>query len=115
MLEERLARAAAEGELSAPHLEGRPIADLDRPRSQGWWAEQFVQRELSHDRRERAVAASEGARAGFWRSTDLDELRTRVRDANAAIVAANVNLVEGDRLPLFDRADIERRWAELRA
>jgi hypothetical protein len=35
-------------------LWGKPIADLDRPRPPGWWADQFVARELSHDRREAA-------------------------------------------------------------
>lgn len=113
MLEERLARAAADGELRAPHLEGKPIADLDQSRPQGWWAEQFARRELSHDRRERAVAGAAAARAGFWRSGNIDELRARVRDANAAIVRANVNLVDADRLPLFDSADIEARWRSL--
>src|SRR5262249_41193752 len=75
MLEERLASAAANGELSAPHLEGKPLPDIDRQRSQGWWAEQFAARELSHDRRERAVVAAAQARAGFWRAASLDELR----------------------------------------
>ncbi len=113
MLEERLVRAAAEGELRAPTLEGRPIADLDRPRTPGWWAEQFVRRELSHDRRERALAAAAAARAGFWRADTIEELHVRVRAADAAIVRANVNLVDSDRLDRFDLADVERRWREL--
>jgi hypothetical protein len=114
MLEERLAQAAADGELRAPTLEGRPIADLDRPRPQGWWAEQFVRRELSHDRRERALTATAAARSRFWRAQTLEELHVLVRAANEAIVRANVNLIEGDRLPCFDLPDVERRWRELR-
>ena len=52
MVEERLANAAASGELDvSPQLKGKPIADLDLTRNQGWWADQFVKRELSHDRR----------------------------------------------------------------
>jgi hypothetical protein len=113
-VEERLANAAAAGELDAPTLKGKPLPDLDRPRPQGWWAEQFVRRELSHDRRVRAEAAARAARAGFWRATDTDELSGLVRDANAAIVRANVNLVEGDRLECFDAADVEARWRRLR-
>lgn len=112
-VEERLARAAADGELDTPHLQGKPIADLGRPRPQGWWAEQFVQRELSHDRRERAEAAAAAARAGFWRATSRDELRDLVSLANAAIVRANVNLIESDRLARFDPDEIEVRWRRL--
>ena len=70
VIEERLAQAAAAGELDAPHLNGKPLPDLDRPREQGWWADQFVRRELSHDRRKVAEAAAAEARAGFWRADD---------------------------------------------
>lgn len=40
-VEERLAKAAANGELRVPELEGKPLADLDQPRNSGWWADQF--------------------------------------------------------------------------
>lgn len=113
MLEERLARAAADGELDAPPLHGRPIADLDRPREPGWWAERFVARERSHDRRRTAVAAAAAARAGFWRARTLDELHELVRAANAAIARVNASLVESDRLPPFDPTDVEDRWRSL--
>ena len=113
-IEERLAEAAAAGELDTPTLQGKPLPDLDRPREQGWWADRFVARELSHDRRVRAEAAVAAARAGFWRAADVVELRDRVRDANVAIVRANVNLIETDRLEPIDAADIEDRWHRLR-
>ena len=114
MLEEQLAQAAADGELDGGPLRGRPIADLDRQRPQGWWADRFVQRERSHDRRETAMVAARVARAGFWRTTTIDELRERVRSANEAITTANINLIDGHRLDLFDPADIEARWRSLR-
>jgi len=114
MLEERLAQAAADGELSAPALEGKPIPDLHWERPPGWWAEQFVRRELSHDRRKVAADAAALARARFWRCLDLDELRASVQDANARIERANVNLIETDRLPLFDAGDVIERWRRLR-
>lgn len=113
MLEERLAQAARTGELSVPHLEGKPLADLDRQRQQGWWAEQFVARELSHDRRKAAESAAASARAGFWRAESIDELRERVTAANAAIATANLNLVDADRLEPFDAREIESRWRAL--
>lgn len=114
-VEERLARAARNGELAAPHLEGKPLDDLDRQRPQGWWAERFVERELSHDRRLRAQADAAAARAGFWRTATADELRAAVAAANAAITRANVNLLPADRLDPFDPSDIEARWRRLRA
>ena len=113
MLEERLAQAARTGELSVPHLQGKPLADLDRQRQQGWWAEQFVARELSHDRRQAAESAAATARAGFWRAESVGELHARVGTANAAIAAANINLVDADRLEPFRVDDIESRWRAL--
>ena len=115
MLEERLAQAARDGELDVPHLHGKPLPDIDRPREQGWWAEQFVKRELSHDRRATAEAAAAAARAGFWKAESLDDLRHRVGEANAGIVRANINLVAADQLELFDWADVRSRWQTLRA
>lgn len=113
--EERLAQAAANGELDAPdRLKGKPIADLDRPRPPGWWADQFVARERSHDRRATAEKEAAVARAGFWRCDDLDALRTSVAMANAAIDHANLNLIEADRLDRFDVDDIVERWRRLR-
>lgn len=112
-VEERLANAAASGELDTPHLTGRPLPDLDRQRSQGWWAERFVQRQLSHDRRRVAEAAAAVARAGFWRASTEGELRELVAEANAMVVRANVNLVEADQLDLFDWRDIRDRWHRL--
>ncbi len=112
-IEERLANAAAAGELDTPELNGRPL-DLDTHRGEGWWADQFTRRELSHDRRETAEAAAAAARVGFWRACDLAALRDLVRDANAAIVRVNINLIESDRLIPFDPDDVERRWHRLR-
>ena len=113
IVEERLAQAARDGELDTPHLKGKPLPDLDRPRDQGWWAEQFSRRELSHDRRRVAEAAMAEARAGFWRAATVDELRELVREANAMIARANVNLVATDQLALFDWADVRDRWSAL--
>jgi hypothetical protein len=114
VVEERLAQAAASGELDAPHLHGRSLPDLDRPREQGWWAEQFVRREMSHDRRRVAEAAAAEARTGFWRATTVDELRGLVTAANAAIAKANLNVIASDHLPLFDWPGISGRWEQLR-
>lgn len=113
-VEERLAQAARDGALSPAHLEGKPLDDLDRQRPQGWWADRFVERERSHDRRQHAVAAAAAARAAFWRAGDIEGLRAAVAAANAAIARANVNLLPADRLEPFDPADIESRWRRLR-
>jgi Domain of unknown function (DUF1992) len=114
LVEERLAQAAANGELDTPHLTGKPLPDLHHSRSQGWWADRFVERERSHDRRSVAEAATAEARAGFWRATTEDDLRERVGAANAMIAKANINLIESDQLDLFDWRDIRDRWLALR-
>ena len=113
-LEERLSEAAANGELAAPRLEGKPIADLHWERPQGWWAQRFVERERSHDRREVAEQEVALARARFWRAETEDVVRALVADANDEIERANVNLVPGDRLAPFDPDDVVERWRALR-
>lgn len=113
-LEQRLADAAANGELAAPTLEGRPIADLHHERPQGWWTKQFVERELSYDRCIVAQQAAAAARVGFWQCHDEAAVRLAVDAANAAIAGANVNMVAGDRLPPFDPDDVVDRWLRLR-
>lgn len=113
-VEERLARAAANGELEVPELHGKPLADLDKPRNSGWWSDQFVARERSHDRRKDAEAKAARARAGFWRCDDVDAVRAAVAQANGAIDAANLNLIDSDQLPQFDVDDIVDRWRKLR-
>lgn len=113
-VEERLAKAAAAGELDTPHLRGHEL-DLDRRRGDGWWADQLVRRERSHDRRTRELEAAATARAGFWRAEREDEVRRLVGVANAAIESANLNMLESDRIDPFDADDIVGRWRELRA
>jgi len=109
--EEHLARAVANGELDvSDRLKGKPIADLDQPRASGWWADQFVARERSHDRRSVAEQEAAVARAQFWRCADLNLLRARVAAANVAIDTANLKLIESDRLARFDVDDIVERW-----
>ena len=114
MLEERLAKAAADGELSAPRLEGKPIADLHWARPEGWWAKRFFERELSHDRRSVALEGAAAARAAFWQCPDETTVRVAVADANAAIDRANVNIVADQQLDAFDVDDIVDRWRRLR-
>ncbi len=114
LVEERLAHAAAAGELDTPTLRGKPL-DLDQPRGEGWWAEQFVKRELSHDRRKTAELVVSQALVRFWQADTIEQLRIFVGEANQAIVRANINLVEEDRLAIFDPGDIEARWRRLRS
>lgn len=112
-VEERLAKAAAAGDLDTPHLKGKQL-DLDRGRGEGWWAERFVRRERSHDRRQEAVEAIDAARVGFWRADSEAGVRALVTAANLDIDEANVNLVEADQLERFDSDDIVERWRTLR-
>jgi len=113
-VEQRLANAAESGELRVAKLEGKPIPGIDTRRPDGWWADQFVKRELSHDRRKVAAAAAARARAGFWHATTVQQLTELVAAANQQIVAANINLVDADHLDRFDHDDIIARWLSLR-
>lgn len=114
MVEERLADAARSGRLDAGPLHGKPIPDLDERRPDGWWAEQFVRRELSHDRRKVAVAAAAAARVSFWRADDEADVRDLVRVANESIAKANINLVDGDRVELFEVDATVDTWRSVR-
>lgn len=111
-IEQRLAEAVAAGELDTPHLKGKQL-DLDTNRRDGWWAERFVRRERSHDRRQVALAAADEARVGFWRASTTDQVCALVDEANEAIATANINLVEDDQLTPFDADDIVARWRAL--
>lgn len=113
-LEDRLAKAARDGELDTPHLAGKPLPDLDRQRPQGWWAEQFVQRERSEDRAAEAEAALNEARQQFWRAKSRSELAALVVTANEMIARENGRLSAAYQLALFDPVDIEHRWERLR-
>ena len=73
-VEQRLANAAASGELRVAKLEGKPIPGIDERRPDGWWADQFVKRELSHDRRPSAVAVAASALAGVGQAQSVAEL-----------------------------------------
>ncbi|NND73859.1 MAG: DUF1992 domain-containing protein [Ilumatobacter sp.] len=88
MVEQRLADAARAGELDAGPLEGKPIPGIDEHRPDGWWAEQFVRRELSHDRRKVAVEAAAKACVAYWKADSEADVVALVRAANEAITAA---------------------------
>lgn len=113
VLEDQLAAAAEKGELIAEPLKGKPIPGIDEHRPDGWWANSLIRRERSAGRREDAVEAVKAARVGFWRATELAELRALVDEANRAIETVNINLIEADQLEPFDVADVEARWQRL--
>lgn len=113
-VEQRLANAAAAGELRSERLEGKPLADIDRVRSDGWWAERTARTEVSRERRRAAEEARSAARVRFWRTATRAELDALVAEANAAIDHANLNMVDDDQLERFDPLDIAQRWNALR-
>ena len=114
MLEERLARAAADGELDTPHLAGKPLPDIDTPRQQGWWAEQFVRRELSHDRRVAAETAAAEARAGLLEGgNDRRSARTWWHRPTRRSSAPTSTWWRPTSSQLFDWDDVAARWRAL--
>ena len=110
IVEQQIAEAMARGELDTPdHLRGKPL-DLDTPRGDGWWAEQFVRKERSHLLREESQPERAIREAGFWRAATLQELTTRITEANKWIVGTNQRLLPADALALFDPADVVATW-----
>jgi hypothetical protein len=115
-VEQQLAEAAANGDLDiAEPLKGKPIPGIDQHQPLGAWADRFVRRELSHDRRQVAEAAAMEARVEFWKASTESALREKVAEANRAIGAANVNLVAADHLDFFDPDHIVGRWRAIRS
>jgi len=113
MVESRIAEAIERGDLDPGPLKGKPIEDLDRPRQQGWWAEQFVRRERSRLAREEALERITSWRVQFWRAATIADLRVVVGQANTWVDRVNRRLVAEDAIPMFEADEVERSWRSL--
>ena len=110
LVERKIAAAIERGELDPGALKGTPIADLDRPRQSGWWADEFVRRERSRFAGEDAAAERVRWERRLARARDVDDLRRRVATANRWIDEVNGGLMTKDVVVRFDAADEIRRW-----
>ena len=110
LVERKIAAAIERGELDPGALKGTPIADLDRPRQSGWWADEFVRRERSRFTGEDAAAERGRWERRLARARDVDDLRRRVATANRWIDEVNGGLMTKDVVVRFDAADEIRRW-----
>jgi hypothetical protein len=113
LVESRIAEAIERGELDPGPLKGKPIADIDQPRRDGWWAEQFVRRERSRLGREDALEEIRSWKLRFQRAATIGELRLVIEDANRWIGRQNERLVAEDALPLFEFGTVEATWRSL--
>jgi hypothetical protein len=113
LVESRIAEAIERGELDPGPLKGRPIADIDHPRREGWWAEQFVRRERSRLAREDALEEIRSWTLRFQRAATIGELRLVIEDANRSIGRQNERLVAEDAVPLFEFGAVEHAWRSL--
>ena len=113
LVESRIAEAIERGELDPGPLKGKPIADIDHPRQEGWWAEQFVRRERSRLAREDALDEIRSWKLRFQRAGTIGELRLAIEDANRWIGRQNDRLVADDALPLFEFGAVEDAWRSL--
>jgi hypothetical protein len=64
LVERQIREAIERGELDTPTLAGKPIEDLDVQRQPGWWAGQYVERELARDEGPEPIAEM----LAIWRS-----------------------------------------------
>ena len=113
IVEQQIAEAIKRGELDTPdRLKGKPL-DLDTQRGDGWWAEQFVQRERSHVLREESLPERATRAAQFWRAGSTAELTALVTGANQWIARLNQRLRPEDALDLFDPREVADTWRSL--
>lgn len=113
IVEQQIAGAIERGELDIPeHLRGRPL-DLDAPRNDGWWAEQFVRRERSQLLREESMPQRAAFLPRFWRAADTTELTALVTAANRWVAETNQRLSPTDALELFDPREVAATWRSL--
>ena len=113
LVESRIAEAIERGELDPGPVKGKPIPDIDNPRPQGWWAEQFVRRERSRLAREETLERIGAWRLRFQRATTIDELRRMIAQANGWIDRQNQRLAPDDAVPRFENGAVERAWRSL--
>lgn len=114
LIEKQIAAAMERGEFDDLPGKGKPLRDLDTPRTPGWFAEQLVRRERSRTRHAEATLGIATHRAGFWRSPTIAELRERVVAANRYIAESNTLLEPDDRLVLFDVGEVIETWRTAR-
>ncbi len=113
IVEQQIAGAIARGELDTPErLRGKPL-DLDAPRNDGWWAEQFVRRERSQLLREESLPVRAAHLPRFWRAADTTELTALVTAANRWVADTNQRLQPADELELFDPREVADTWRAL--
>ena len=110
IVEQQIAAAIHRGELDVPaHLVGKPL-DLDTPRGDGWWAEQFVRNERSRLLHDESLSERAQLSATFWRAESLAALTDLVSGANKWIVGVNRRLQPVDQLQLFDPVEVMADW-----
>lgn len=111
--ERRIAEARAEGLFDNLPGHGKPIADLDRPRPPGWWAEQFVAKERHESARADVETDVRRAMPGIWRCEDEPAVRSAVAEVNAKIADYN-RVTSVAPLARLDIGETLATWRRLR-
>jgi len=113
-VEQRIAEAIARGELDPGELKGTPLEDLDRPRKDGWWADQFVRRERSRFAAEDAAGERQRWERRLARARSMHDVRRRVAEANRWIEEVNQGLLRAHAIQCFDADEEVNRWQQRR-
>ena len=111
--ERRIADGQADGFFDDLPGHGKPIADLDRPRPAGWWAERFVAKERHGLAREDLLASVRRAMPGIWRLTDAEAVRSSIERLNEDITEHN-RVTSIEPVPPLDPAETIATWRRLR-
>lgn len=113
-VERRIEQAQRAGFFDNLELHGQPIPDLDTERPEGWWADQFLDRDKAQ---RQLVAVAQGiplARNTAWREDNHDEVRRKLIRINQNIAEVNELVERRDRLELLDVEAEMATWREQR-
>ncbi len=93
---------------------GKPIADLDRRREEGWWAANFVKTERAHIREEELTKRLRSVRYELRRAKTEADVSAIVAEINAEIAEHN-RLSQDLELDAFPDVSLNDELATFRA
>jgi len=92
---------------------GKPIADIDRQRPEGWWATRLVKRERNIIKAENLDRQVKAAMPKLWRLGSEADVREQVDQLNKGIDAYN-QVTTWKPYSRLDASSVVTRWLRVR-